>query len=118
MNEISSTDTKIITMNKAGATREKSWIAVANALDATKMTIDKYGEEHTEEDHAIRLRAAELIARATGDIKPDGAVTNNLTITPSVSKEEMIKFVNEIKRLTAPSARFEQSGEIEDAQIV
>ncbi len=102
-------------MVTAGATRERSWTAVAEALDATKMTVDKFGEEHVEDDHAIRLRAAELIARATGDIKPDGSTVNNISITPSVSKEEMARFVAEIKRLTAPSARFEQSGEIEDA---
>lgn len=111
MKELETVDTKIKVMISAGATREKSWVAVAKALNATKMTVDKHGEEHVEEDHTVRLRAAELIARATGDIKPDGAISvisNTITITAAEFKNLL-----EADRKTRPAG---QSGEIIDVQ--
>lgn len=65
----SSMTKKEIAMERAGAGRKVAYQALAEACTATKITIDKYGEEHTEPDTANRLRAAELISRMNGDLK-------------------------------------------------
>jgi len=106
-------DNKLTVMTTAGATREKSWEAIAGALEATKMTLDKFGEEHIEPDHNTRLRAAELIAKATGDIKPDGAVTNNV-VTIGISADEFKALLLSAGKVSDSG----QSGEIIDVENV
>lgn len=109
MNDLTTIDKKLVIMETAGATRKRSWEAVAEALSAMKMTVDKHGEEHMEEDHATRLRAAEIIARATGDIKPDGAITNNV-VTIGITAAEFRDLLNSAKQ----SKDVGQTGEIID----
>ncbi len=108
MNEIISTETKLSILEKAGVTREKGAKVIFDAMGATKMTIDKFGDEHTEPDHTIRLRAEELRARYTGDIKPDGTTVTNNTITITASQ---FKELLEADRKVRPTG---QSGEIID----
>lgn len=103
-------------MEKSGATREKSWIAVADGLGATKMIVDKFGDEHIEVDHSIRLRAAELIARAVGDIKPDGSITNNIALLPTISPDDMAALVAMVKAQGMRDRSIEQTGEVIDVQ--
>lgn len=115
--EIIPVDTKVEVMNKVGATRANSWHVVAKALWADKMTVDKNGEEHIEADHAIRLRAAELIARANGDIKPDGAisVTNNTINIGNEGIKKLIDMANDVKeQIASLKGSGRQTGEIID----
>jgi len=112
VSEIIPIETKTTVMVKSGATRERSWVAVSKALDATKMTVDKYGEEHIEEDHAIRLRAAELIARAVGDIKADGTTVNIQNNSISMDASEF-RAILEKHRTVKPCG---QTGEVIDVE--
>lgn len=100
---------KLQIMTTAGATRAKSWVAVAQALEATKMTVDKFGEEHLEADHNTRLRAAEMIAKAVGDIKPDGGVANT-TVNIGISAEEFRNILEQSKKVMDVG----QTGEVID----
>lgn len=107
------TSNKELILNKAGATRERGAIVIAEAMVANKMTVDKYGEEHIEPDHAMRLRGEELRARETGDIKPEGSVVNtqvNITCS-SAEIKELMEFVN--SRRVRDNTRT-QTGEIID----
>ena len=106
-------ETKQEVMEKVGATRVASLTAVVDGLSATKMTIDKYGEEHIEPDHNIRLKSAEMIARMNGDIKPDGTISNTQVNIACSSAEikELMEFVNGRR---VGSVRGQQSGEIID----
>lgn len=103
---------KEMILNRAGATRERGARIIADAMDATKMTVDRFGEEHLEIDHTTRLRAEELRAKYTGDIKPDGAMVN---IHPMliVTSAEMKGYIEEARRLRQTDIR-EQTGEIAD----
>lgn len=57
------------TCAKVELTREKCLVAIKEGLKATKTTIDKYGEEHVEEDHDKRLKAAMMGLEVLGDIR-------------------------------------------------
>ena len=113
MNEIIE-DKKMTVMERAGATRERSWRAVAEALVAEKITVDKFGDEHVEPDHNTRLRAAEMIAKATGDIRADTGGVTNTQINISCSKEEVNNLLTFMQSTKARESAIEQSGEIID----
>ena len=115
---ISSDDdsSKLVVMERAGATREAAWSRVTAGLTAKKITIDKAGYEHIEEDTANQLRSSEIILRASGDIKPDGATINNINITPSVSVDDLARFREFVSRQSSRDVSKEQSGEIIDVQ--
>lgn len=81
-------DEKILVLEKAGATREAGARVIAEAMVATKMTVDKFGEEHIEADHAMRLRAEELRAKESGDIKMEVNVDNRV-VNISASSDEV-----------------------------
>lgn len=110
-------DTKLLILEKQGATREASYKAIASGLSATKMTVDKFGDEHFEEDHASRLRAAELISKLNGDLKTETVVDNrqvHINISPKdvIALTEMVKQVRgEILSLRTDGR---QTGEIID----
>lgn len=110
-NTIIPIDSKHYVMESVGATRERSWKAVAEALDATKLIVDKFGEEHVEIDHTIRLRAAELIGKATGDIKADNTVTTNIQNVAVLNPDTAEKI---IKVLSKGRGNIGQTGEIID----
>lgn len=101
---------KELILNTAGATRERGAKVIAEAMDATKMTVDKFGDEHIEPDHTTRLRAEELRAKYVGDIKPEGPTTYNTTIAIT---EEQFKKLLEDDRRKRPTG---QTGEIIDVQ--
>ncbi len=120
MNEIIEPITKKeLALNKAGATRERGALVISQAMSATKMTVDKNGEEHSEPDHTIRLRAEELRARYVGDLKPDATAENktvNLVMMGTASEvAELIKLTREVKEgLVARVGSGGQTGEIID----
>lgn len=64
----------IATCDKVGLTREKCITAINEALEATKMTLDKYGEEHVEPDHDKRLKASLAGLELRGDFKNKDAI--------------------------------------------
>jgi len=101
---------------KAGATRERGAAAIAEALVATKMTIDKYGEEHIEPDHAMRLRAEEIRAKMVGDIKPDGGVVNN-SVVIGISADEF-KALLMTARKNVVDVKIENGGQSGDIEYV
>lgn len=120
MNEIVQIDKKSEAMLAAGATREAAWKAVVAGLTAKKMTLDKFGEEHYEEDTTNQLRSAELIARGIGDLKPETLVDNRQVSinVNNISKEAwagMMDMVSDVKsQLAALKSSGHQTGEIID----
>lgn len=106
-------------MEKAGASREKSYKAMADGLTATKViALDKFGTTSEEPDHAMRLKSAELIARINGDLKPDVAVDNrtiNVGPVDAGFAREMIEMIKGIKtQLLGLKESGSQTGEIID----
>lgn len=116
MNDLIITN-KLELMEKSGATRASAWETVARGLTAKKVTIDKFGDEHVEEDTANQLRSSEIILRASGDIKPDGVTVNNISITPSVSLSDLQSFKEFIEKQNSRDRSKEQSGEIIDIEL-
>lgn len=108
---------------KAGATREAGAKVIAEAMSAYKMTLDKHGDEHHEPDWAIRLRAEELRARETGDIKPDSvsgptAVQINLGNINNEVVAELMKMAEDVKgQLAALRSSGKQTGQIIDIDV-
>lgn len=66
---------------KAGISIDDYVLAIKNALKATKTTVDKYGDEHVDEDHAMRLKAALMGLELEGYIKVKGTTTENKSYT-------------------------------------
>ncbi len=67
------------TCDKEGLTREKCIRVISEALSATKMTLDKYGEEHEEPDHDKRLKASLAGLELRGDFKSKAPITTGST---------------------------------------
>lgn len=110
-------DKKIEVLNKAGATREAGARVIADAMVANRTTVDKYGDEHVEPDHTIRLRAEELRAKYTGDIKPDGTVSNQTVVIQvgTDAVKELIGMVSDVRlQIAALRTDGRQTGEIID----
>lgn len=59
----------IATCDKVALTREKCITAILEGLSATKIILDKHGEEHTEPDHDKRLKAAMAGLELRGDFR-------------------------------------------------
>lgn len=64
-------------MESAGITDKKPFEVLARLLTARKMTVDKFGDEHYEEDNAAQGKAVELALRLkrlldnkVGDLEP------------------------------------------------
>lgn len=58
--------------------------AIKEGLKATKTTIDTYGEEHMEADHATRLKSALMGLELEGYIKNKQITTDNRKYTQVV----------------------------------
>lgn len=114
--DMETTDNKVVALEKAGATREAAYRAIVGGLTATKMTVDKHGEEHFEEDHAARLRSAELIARMNGDLKSETEGARAQVINITISSEEvkgLVAMAADVKaQLEALRGSGQQTGEV------
>ncbi len=112
MNDLMPIDKKSEAMLAAGATREAAWKAVVAGLSAKKLTVDKFGEEHYEEDTTNQLRSAELIARGIGDLKTETLVDNRqVSINVSnVSTEILTGMLEMVKDVKAQLAGLGKSG--------
>lgn len=62
---------------RIGMSLDDYLLAIKNGLSATKSTLDKFGEEHIEDDHMIRLKAALMGLEVEGYIKSKSDATNN-----------------------------------------
>lgn len=124
MNELKVIDTKEVAMQKAGATREESYKAIVRGLNSKKMTIDKFGEEHFEEDTTNQLRSAEIISRMNGDLKPDTVVDNrsvsiNMSNVSNEILQGMLDMVKDVKgQLASLRTSGHQTGEIIDVEEI
>lgn len=101
----------------AGATREEAYKAIVRGLTAKKMTVDKFGEEHFEEDTTNQLRSAEIISRMNGDMKTD-VVVDNRVVNISIGKDDLVplmKVVEDVRiQLEGLRSNGKQTGEIID----
>lgn len=115
MNELT---TKEQAMQAVGATREASYKAIVAGLSSKKLTVDKNGDEHWEEDTTNRLRSAELIARMNGDLRPETMVDNrSVTINAGGMSSELLEMVKDVKeQLGRLKVSGHQTGEIIDIQ--
>lgn len=76
-------------LNKSGATLEAAFKAAAEALQAEKVTYDRYGDEVAREvDHATRLRGSELIGKYWGILKESEVKVGVGVSVGPMSKEE------------------------------
>lgn len=62
---------------RQGLSLDNYILAIKDALEATRTTVDKYGDEHTDADHDKRLKAAMMGLELEGYIKAKGAITDN-----------------------------------------
>ena len=109
---------KEISLLEAGATRKRAYDAMVSALDAQSMSIDKYGEEHFTDDHATRLRAAELISKLHGDLKENEVDNRVVNIAMQISPDELKVFMEMVsdvqKQLADLASSGKQTGEVID----
>lgn len=121
MNEIVQTDKKTLAMQSAGATREAAYKAIVAGLTSKKMTIDKFGDEHFEEDTTNQLRSAEIISRMNGDLKPESVVDNRVVNISGVPTEAVTGLLHMVKdvadQLKALRGSGRQTGEIIDITL-
>lgn len=63
--QINNRANEIITkeMESAGITDSAPFVVLSKLLNAKKMTVDKFGDEHEEEDNAAQGKAVELVLR-------------------------------------------------------
>lgn len=73
---IEAIETKEVALEKSGLKRESYCLALVNALTSNKIIFDKFGRDHIEPDTPNRLKAAEIIAKLLGDLKPENIVDN------------------------------------------
>lgn len=111
--EIENISKREASLNTAGATKKAAYAKIVEKLKATNITVDKFGDEHVSDDNSTQLRASELILRLHGDIKPDGAVINNVVTTIMVTSDEMRGYIEEARKLRTYNNK-EQTGEIID----
>lgn len=110
-NDLETISPKELKMQVAGLTREKAYKKIVDMHDAQIMTLDKFGGEHFAADNSTQLRAAEMLLKMTGDIKPEGSTTittNNISITAE-------EFERIVAQYGAPKI-LRQSGEIIDVR--
>lgn len=63
--------------------------AVKDGLVATKTTVDKYGDEHVEVDHATRLKAATMGLEVEGYMKKASGVSVSVAVISTEERELM-----------------------------
>ena len=111
------TSKKELALAKAGATREASYKAMVDGLTSKRMTVDKFGDEHWEDDTTNRLKSAELISRLNGDLKESPTVDNR-SVVINVGADALavlMEMGQDIKRqLDALPTSGQQTGEIID----
>lgn len=72
---------------------------IKEALSATRMTVDKYGERHDEEDHAMRLKAALMGLELEGYIKSKAVATDNSKHTHVTYSWQPVQVINGASRI-------------------
>jgi hypothetical protein len=106
MNEIESYRSTLQVVEKelkeAGIDGKKPFTVLARLLDAKKMTVDKYGDEHIEEDNTAQAKAVEVVLRLRRllDNKLDDVRSQTLVV--QVSPEDVNRLENitrELKQL-------------------
>src|ERR1700741_633590 len=108
-------------MALVGLTREKAYKKLVDMHDAKVMTLDKFGGEHFAPDNPTQLRAAEMLLKMTGDIKPETLIDNRQVNLSGISTElvtgllHMVKDVAEQLKLLRTNGQ--QTGEIIDVTI-
>lgn len=110
MKEIKTQDSKENSMIKAGATREESYKAIVRGLTCKKMTVDKFGEEHYEDDTTNQLRSAEIISRMNGDLRPETMVDNRVVNISGIPSEAIVSLVDMVKDVSQQLASLRVSG--------
>lgn len=121
MNDIDE-ESKLTAMAKSGATREAAYNALVRGLTSKKMTIDKFGDEHFEDDTASQIRSAEIISRMNGDMKADIAIDNrrvniNMVGINKEMVEGLMAMALDVKeQLAQLRVSGQQTGEIIDIQ--
>ena len=105
-------------MALAGLTREKSYKKLVDMHDAQVMTLDKFGEEHFAPDNTTQLRAAEMLLKMTGDIRPETVIDNRTVNISGISNELGEGLLHMLKdvagQLSALRVSGQQTGEIID----
>lgn len=111
---------KELALQKAGATREVAYAVMVKGLTAKKMTVDKFGEEHWEEDTTNQLKASEMVSRLNGDLRNEttsvGTVVNISVDATAV--QGLMAMVSDVSaQLASLRESGRQTGEIIDVTI-
>lgn len=92
-------------MEKSGITDSKPFVTLARLLTARKMTLDKFGEEHYEEDNAAQGKAVELALRLKGLLDNKVSDVQAVSVTHSMSKEDIERLESIAKELKGLEAK-------------
>ncbi len=74
---------------EAGIDDKKPFTTLARLLTARKMTVDKFGEEHYEEDNAAQGKAVELVLRLKRLLDNKVSDVQAVSVTHNMSKEDI-----------------------------
>ena len=109
-------------MESAGLTRQKAYGKLVEMCEAQVMTLDKFGGEHVAPDNPTQLRAAEMILKMRGDIRPETVIDNrvvNIAGIPAEVTKGLIEMVADVKaQLEKLQNSGQQTGEIIDVEVV
>lgn len=121
--EIQKAATQIINegFKSAGIKEGDEFKSLAKLLTARKMTVDKFGEEHFEDDNTAIGRGVELVLRLRKLLDNKVEDIKSSTVTYKMAPEDISRLESIAKELKGLEKRLVtdkiQQGEIIDAQV-
>lgn len=83
-----------LSCDRLGLTLDNYILAIKEALSATRTTVDKYGDEHTDADHDKRLKAALMGLELQGYIRNKVGPVDNSKHTHVTYSWQPVAIVN------------------------
>lgn len=111
-----------LAFSDAGISESKPFEVLARLLDAKKMTVDKYGEEHYEEDNTAQGKAVELALRLKRLLDNKLADFGPVAVQHHLAPDDIARLEGIAKELKTLESRLNkdkvQQGIIEAAHVV
>lgn len=107
-------------MKECGLNAELAYKKLVEMHSAQTMTLDKFGGEHFSPDNPTQLRAAEMLLKMRGDIKPDETIGTKIVNVSGITTEAVTNLLSMLKaasdRMVSNKINGRQTGEIIDVE--
>lgn len=81
-------------LKDAGIDERRPFEMLAKLANSQKMTLDKYGKEHLEEDNGTQLKVAELVLKLTGQLERRVEEVKDLSVVHKMAPEDIDRLEN------------------------